>query len=94
MTLFRLSIIVVIIWNIIVFATYGSDKHKAIMHAWRTPEKKLLTMAVAFGGYGALIGGLVWHHKTKKWYFWLAWVSGIILVNILFSILWMAPYDK
>ncbi|MCT8394216.1 DUF1294 domain-containing protein [Weissella soli] len=87
MTLFGISILVVFIWNIMVLAAYAADKRKAIAHAWRTPEKTLLTMAVIFGGYGALLGGLVWHHKTKKWYFWLAWLIGIILVNMLFSIL-------
>ena len=51
--------------NIVVFAMYGIDKHKAKRGKWRTPEKTLITAAV-FGIIGAALGMLVFHHKVNK----------------------------
>ena len=51
--------------NLIVFFMYGADKHKARREKWRTPEKTLIIAAV-FGVLGALLGMLVFHHKTRK----------------------------
>ncbi|RKW01594.1 MAG: DUF1294 domain-containing protein, partial [Streptococcus sp.] len=53
----------------------------------RIPEKTLLLSALAAGGLGALLGGRLFHHKTRKWYFWLAWICGIIVeIGILYYI--------
>lgn len=41
------------------------DKHKAIKHKWRIPEKTLLGIAILGGGPGAFLGMKIFHHKTK-----------------------------
>ena len=55
-----------IIWNVIVFLTYGIDKLKAIKNGWRISEKALLMMAFFMGGVGAYLGMQTFRHKTKK----------------------------
>ena len=63
-----------LLWNLIVFLLYGWDKRKAKKNHYRIPEKTLLLSALAAAGLGALLGGRLFHHKTRKWYFWLAWI--------------------
>ena len=65
MNILLILIAVCVVINLIVFAMYGIDKHKAIHDQWRIPEATLLLAAV-FGPIGALIGMRVFHHKTKK----------------------------
>lgn len=77
MRIILLSILAV--WNGIVFAFYAVDKQKAKTHAWRIPEKILLGQAIFGGGLGALFAGKICHHKTRKWYFWLAWIIGLLI---------------
>ena len=55
-----------IIWNVIVFLTYGIDKLKAIKNGWRISEKALLMLAFFMGGVGAYLGMQTFRHKTKK----------------------------
>ena len=77
----------ILIWNLLVFMIYGIDKSKARKGAWRIPEKYLLSFAFFCGGFGAWLAGITFHHKTRKWYFWLAWICGIIVeIGILYYI--------
>ena len=55
--------------NLIGFIMMGSDKRKAIKHAWRTPEAVLFLHALLGGCIGSILGMHVFHHKTKHWYF-------------------------
>jgi len=48
-----IAIIVLIIWNIIVFAMYGLDKQKAQQRKRRISEATLLLSAALMGGIGA-----------------------------------------
>lgn len=57
------------IWNIVVFLLYGIDKWKAKRNKWRISEMCLLGTALCFGGIGAFVGMIVFHHKTRKWKF-------------------------
>ena len=76
-----------LLWNLVVFLFYGWDKRKAKKNHYRIPEKILLMSALVAGGLGALLGGRLFHHKTRKWYFWLAWICGIIVeIGILYYI--------
>ena len=68
-----------IIWNLVTFAFYAVDKYKAVRHLWRIPEKILLGLAIFGGGLGAFLAGQIVHHKTRKWYFWLAWIVGLLI---------------
>ena len=56
----------IIMWNVVVFALYGIDKRKAVKEEWRISERTLLLIAFFFGGIGAILGGNLFHHKTKK----------------------------
>lgn len=59
----------IILVNIIAFIVYGIDKRKAVKGKWRIPESVLIGLAIIGGGAGALLGMLIWHHKTRKWKF-------------------------
>ena len=59
-------IIYLIIVNIVAFVCYGVDKWKAKNHRWRIPEAWLIALAAIGGALGALLGMLVFHHKTRK----------------------------
>jgi len=51
--------------NVLAFLLFGLDKWKAKHKKWRIPEATLLGIAVIGGSIGALLGMMVWHHKTK-----------------------------
>lgn len=53
------------IWNMVVFALYGLDKHKAKCRAQRISERTLLLSAAFMGGLGAFAGMYLFRHKTK-----------------------------
>ena len=55
--------------SLIAFILFGTDKHRAVNHQWRIPESTLILTAWAGGGIGALLGMMVFHHKTRKWKF-------------------------
>lgn len=67
-------------WNLLVFITYGLDKRRAVRQDWRIPEKVLLWEAFLLGGLGALLAGRFFHHKTRKWYFQVIWVLGLLVL--------------
>ena len=60
------------------FTVYGVDKAKARRGAWRVPEKTLFLLPLLGGSVGALLGMLVFRHKTKHWYF----VAGMPLILV------------
>ena len=55
--------------NLAAFVMWGVDKARAKKGAWRISESALLLIALLGGGLGALLGMLVFRHKTKKWQF-------------------------
>lgn len=56
--------------NLLTFCVYGADKRRAkIPGTWRVPEKTLFALALLLGSPGALLGMLVFRHKTRHWYF-------------------------
>ena len=74
-----------LIINTITFILYGVDKFKAIKGQWRISEAVLILFAAIGGSLGALVGMVVWHHKTRKWkfkilvpIFLLAWIGTVI----------------
>ena len=71
--------IYLVVINIVALALYGADKRKAKKHAWRISEKALFLVALVGGSVGALLGMLIFRHKTKHWYF----VIGIPLILAL-----------
>lgn len=75
------------LWNILVFALYGIDKRRARQGQWRISEKTLLSLTLLGGGLGACLAGHYFRHKTRKWYFQLAWYTGLVL--LLGLIIWI-----
>ena len=86
--------IYLVVINVAALALFGADKRKAKKHAWRISEKALFLSAVLGGSVGALLGMLLFRHKTKHWYFvigiplmlviqiFLLWKFGILSVPI------------
>ena len=59
-----------ILMSILSFFLMRSDKHRAKTRgARRIPEKHLFLTAILGGSAGAMLGMLVFHHKTEKWSF-------------------------
>ena len=67
--------------NLFTLLIYCWDKHNAVYSKWRIPEVILWFLAIIGGAYGAVMGMLLFRHKTKH-------VSFLIIVP-LFFILWM-----
>ncbi|MBE5997410.1 MAG: DUF1294 domain-containing protein [Lachnospiraceae bacterium] len=75
-------LLIIILINITAFFLYGRDKRLAVRHAYRIPERVLLAAAFFGGSAGALLGMLVFHHKTKKTKF-LVLVPLFLILHIL-----------
>ena len=67
-----------------------SDKRKARLGRWRTPERVFLLLALMGGGIGVLIGFAVFRHKTRhgRLLFGVAALSalsyGVIIISAQF----------
>lgn len=70
--------------NIVAFVVYGIDKYKAKHQKWRIPEATLLSLAILGGAIGALLGMLIFRHKTKHLRFQI--------VVPLFVLIWVAIF--
>ena len=73
--------------NLVSFTVYGVDKAKARRGAWRVPEKTLFLLPLLGGSVGALLGMLVFRHKTKHWYF--VWGIPLILLAQIALAVWV-----
>jgi len=74
-------IVAFVAWNLITFLVYGADKAKAKKDKRRISEKALILVALIMGGLGALLGMVVFRHKTNKLKFTIG-VPVCLLVNI------------
>ena len=75
-----------ILINIVTFVVFGLDKHlsKHPRFRQRVPEKNLLLLAVVGGSVGALLGMLVFRHKTLHRVFRVG-VPVILAVQLLLA---------
>src|SRR5690554_3395376 len=69
--------------NIISFLTFGLDKAKAKNNSWRISESTLIILAIIGGSSGALMGMIVFKHKTNK----VKFSIGIPLLFIMHKVL-------
>ena len=58
--------IAVLIINSVLFLMYGVDKFKAKHNMWRISEFMLIAPAYIFASFGAMLGMIVFNHKTSK----------------------------
>lgn len=78
--------IVIFVWNIFVFTLYGIDKYKAVKHRYRISEACLILPAFLLGSVGAMLGMIVFNHKTSKTKFRIC-IPLAFIVNIVCYIL-------
>ena len=74
-------IIYIVIINLVSFIVYGIDKWLAKRNSFRISERWLFILSLFGGPGGAIIGMLVFRHKTKKMKFYL-W-------NIFMLLIWL-----
>lgn len=74
-------VLLLLLWNAVVFALYGIDKRKAVSGAWRISEKTLICMAFLMGAPGAFLGMQAFRHKTRKRMFVML-IDLAVLVNV------------
>lgn len=55
--------------NALAFLLMGIDKRRAGRNAWRVRERTLFLFPLLGGALGGTLGMLLFHHKTRKWYF-------------------------
>ena len=85
MTAALILFIVLFLLNCLSFWLYGADKRKAVHGLRRIPESTLLLVAGLGGAYGALMGMLLFRHKTRHTLF-------LILVPLFFIAWLIGPY--
>lgn len=62
----RGTMLVLLVWNVVVFAIYAWDKLAAKNGGERVRETTLIGLAFAFGAVGAMTAMRVVRHKTRK----------------------------
>ena len=77
-----------VVMSFVTFFIYGTDKKKAVDHRWRVPEKVLLGLAFAGGAYGALLGMIFFHHKTRKIKFQVLVPMAVVMWTVI--LIWVA----
>lgn len=75
--------------NVVSFLTYGYDKRIAGSERTRVPETILLALVLLGGTVGALLGMLLFRHKTRKWRFQIKFWLMFLLQFALFVAYWV-----
>lgn len=81
--------IVLILLNIIGFVVTIVDKHKAINHKWRIPEKRLFLIAILGGSIGTYLAMIIYRHKTKHWKFMIGIPTIIVFQAVLIFLIYI-----
>ena len=75
---------ILLIWNVFTIMLYGIDKLKAKKRKWRISEIALIVSAFLLGGVGAMLGMVLFNHKTSKMKFRLLVPLAFVLNIALF----------
>lgn len=73
--------------NAAAFLLMGLDKGRAGRDAWRVRERTLFLFPLLGGALGGMLGMLLFHHKTRKWYF--AYGFPLLAIAQLLAALWV-----
>ena len=65
--------------SVITFVFYGYDKRQSVKNKSRVPELILHMLALSGGTPGALLGQLLFRHKTKKLRFRIVFLAIVLL---------------
>ncbi len=65
-----------IVVNAVTYFVFWRDKKRSISREWRTPEKRLLTLAIIGGWPAAKLAQRMLRHKTRKQPF--AWHMNLV----------------
>ncbi len=80
-------LIFIALWNVFVFILYGTDKYKARHNMYRIRELTLIAPAFFLASLGAMLGMIVFNHKTSKAKFRvfipLAFIVNVIIIVLL-----------
>ena len=80
-------LIVLAVWNIIVFLIYGADKAFAKLNKRRISERALILYAFLMGGIGAKLGMILFRHKTLKLKFRvLVPIAVVVEIAVIYSV--------
>lgn len=77
-----------LIMNFLTWVIYGLDKGRAKSGKWRIPERTLLILAAIGGSAGALIGMLMFRHKTRKAKFVILVPVLLVIHCVLVGLVW------
>lgn len=66
--------------NVGVLLLFGYDKRAAIRRLPRIPEKELLFWTALGGSAGAMVGILLFKHKSEKWSL-TGWVLALFMIH-------------
>ena len=83
----RAYLILAAVLCLVALVLYADDKWKSRMGHWRIRESVLLAVGFFGGALGALLGMILFHHKTSRWYFWLVNVLGLLWQAALLMVL-------
>jgi len=75
--------------SLITFLFYGYDKFQARNNRQRIPEMILHLLALIGGSPGALLGQVLFRHKTKKYRFLIVFVM-IMILQAIVIVVWMS----
>ena len=70
-------------WSITAIIFYGFDKMQAKRSGRRVPEVVLHALSLIGGSIGALLGMVVFHHKTRKPQFWAIAIGSTVLWTLI-----------
>ncbi|MBZ2175984.1 DUF1294 domain-containing protein [Schnuerera sp. xch1] len=82
-------LIYLLVINLISFSAFMIDKFKARKNGWRISEISLIVLALVGGSIGALLGMIMFKHKTNKTKFSI----GIPLILIINKIAELAIFN-
>ena len=75
--------------NLITLLFYGYDKYQARSNGFRIPEIVLHLLALIGGSPGALLGQILFRHKTRKVKFSFVFIM-IVIIQVVVIAVWMS----